>query len=77
METDTLNTLQSILASLVEIFHPILQISSSVATIAVFLKYLVILLTILLGILVLYLVRKILIAVFKFAKELYEKFRKR
>ena len=77
METDALNALQSILSSLIEIFYPILQISSSVATIAVFLKYLVILLTILLGILLLYLVRKILIAVFKFAKELFYKIRQK
>ena len=77
METETLTALQSILSSLVEIFHPFLQISSSVATIAVFLKYLIILLTILAGIAVIFLIRKILIAVFNFAAELWKKFRRR
>ena len=77
MENETLSSLQSILSSLVEIFGPFLQISSSVATIAVFLKYLIILLTILVGIVVLYLLRKILIAVFKFAAEMWNKFRRR
>lgn len=73
METETLNSLQSILASLVEILHPFLQISSSIATIAVFLKYLLILLTILIGIVVIFLLRKILIAVFKFVKDFLSK----
>lgn len=77
METETLTALQSILSSLVEIFYPFLQISSSVATIAVFLKYLIILLTILLGIAVIFLVRKILIYIFNLAKELLKKFRGR
>ena len=77
MENETLSSLQSILSSLVEIFGPFLQISSSVATIAVFLKYLIILLTILVGIVVLYLLRKILIAVFKFAQEMLKNFRRR
>ena len=77
METDTLSAVQSILDSLIEIFKPILQISSSVATIAVFLKYLIILLTILVAIFVIYLIRKILIYVFKLAAELWNKFRRR
>ena len=77
METETLTALQSILSSLIEIFYPFLQISSSIATIAVFLKYLIILLTILVGIAVIFLIRKILIAVFNFAAELWKKFRRR
>lgn len=77
METETLSALQSILSSLIEIFYPFLQISSSVATIVVFLKYLIILLTILVGMAVIFLVRKILIAVFKFAAELWKNFRRR